>query len=148
MEKSADGQFDKLSDKRISNIRIAEIRVGQRIRDSLGNLDALQDSMQRHGLLQPIILDKKLNLIAGQRRLEAAKNLGWRYINAVTIQSQSELEKIEIELAENYQRKNFTTTELDKAEKKIQELQKKPIWKFLIHWWKSLRQWLRRLFRF
>ncbi len=147
MERQHSPQFDKLSDKSISNVRVSEIRVGERIRENLGNLDILQDSLQRHGLMQPIILDKKLNLIAGHRRLEAAKNLGWRYINAIIIAPGQDLQRLEMELEENLARKDFTPEEIAKGQKKLEELRRNTLWKKLLYWIKRFLSWLTSLFR-
>jgi len=37
------------------------------------------------GLLQPIIVDEELNLLAGARRLAAARKLGWTEIDCKII---------------------------------------------------------------
>ncbi len=52
----------------------------------------LMDSMQRTGLLQPILIKKhgdKFEVIAGHRRLTAARKLGWELINTIVIDAQS-----------------------------------------------------------
>lgn len=50
------------------------------------SLDELAASMEQVGLLQPISVrvvgPRRYELIAGERRLRAAKQLGWRYIDA------------------------------------------------------------------
>lgn len=56
-------------------IRIDEITIGERIREELGNLEKLAGSLQKYGLVHPIVIDEDLKLIAGQRRLEAANLL-------------------------------------------------------------------------
>jgi ParB-like chromosome segregation protein Spo0J len=48
-----------------------------RQRRQLTNIDQLADSISRTGLINPIVVDKGGNLIAGERRLEACRNLGW-----------------------------------------------------------------------
>ena len=60
---------------------ISEIRVGTRLRKDLGDLSTLSESMNVLGLLQPIIVDEELNLLAGARRLAAARKLGWTEID-------------------------------------------------------------------
>jgi len=56
--------------------KISEIKIGKRFRKDLGDIDALAQSIKEIGLLQPIIITKNNNLIAGLRRIEAYKKLG------------------------------------------------------------------------
>lgn len=67
----------------IRKIKIAEIIVGQRHRKDLGDLMALGDSIHQLGLLQPIGVTGRMELVWGERRLRACKMLGWREIDAV-----------------------------------------------------------------
>jgi ParB family chromosome partitioning protein len=68
------------------------------------------------------VISKKNVLIAGGRRLEAAKFLGWRTINAVIVDAPGELAKLEMEIEENIQRRDFTAGEISEAAKKIHRL--------------------------
>lgn len=103
-------------------INISEIKVKKRVRKDLGDLEPLKDSLRRYGLLNPITIDNKNRLIAGERRLEAAKLLGWTNINAVVVNNVSELTKLELELEENNQRKEFTDAELLEGYKRLERL--------------------------
>ena len=58
-------------------VKIETIRVKKRVRQNIGDIDALKESLRTYGLLNPITLTKDNELIAGERRLEAAKMLGW-----------------------------------------------------------------------
>lgn len=78
----------------------------------MGNLEPLKESLKRYGLLNPITINDKKELIAGNRRLEAAKQLGWTTINAVIVNISDRTRLLEIELEENTQRVNFTDTDL------------------------------------
>ena len=54
------------------------------LRQKLDNLDALAYSIKEHGLLQPIIvrpIDRRYEIVAGNRRYEAVRMLGLRKIN-------------------------------------------------------------------
>jgi ParB family chromosome partitioning protein len=55
---------------------VASIRVGQRHRRDLGDLNALVASIRREGLLQPITITPDGLLVCGARRL-AAVRLFW-----------------------------------------------------------------------
>ena len=58
------------------HIPLADIRVGQRMRTDLGDIDELAASISELGLLQPILLNPQFSLVAGLRRLEACRQLG------------------------------------------------------------------------
>lgn len=103
-------------------VNISEIKVKHRVRKDLGDIDSLKDSLKRYGLLNPITIDSKYRLIAGERRLEAAKALGWTNINAVIINNLTPLTKLELELEENNQRKEFTDAELLEGYKRLEKL--------------------------
>lgn len=103
-------------------VNIEEIKVKKRVRKDLGDLEPLKDSLRRYGLLNPITIDSKYNLIAGERRLAAAKAIGWTNINAVIINNITPLTKLELELEENNQRKEFTDSELLEGYKKLEKL--------------------------
>lgn len=103
-------------------VNISEIKVKHRVRKDLGDIDSLKDSLRRYGLLNPITIDSKYRLIAGERRLEAAKALGWTNINAVIINNLTPLTKLELELEENNQRKEFTDEELLEGYKRLEKL--------------------------
>jgi ParB family chromosome partitioning protein len=63
-------------------VKIDDIKTKKRIRKDLGDLDSLKESMKNYGLMNPVTLNSKYELVAGERRLEAAKALGWERINA------------------------------------------------------------------
>lgn len=63
---------------------IASIRVGERVRKALGDIEGLADSLESVGLLQPVAVTKdekgRYALVAGHRRLLAAKKAGWKNV--------------------------------------------------------------------
>jgi hypothetical protein len=59
---------------------VNRIKVGRRFRKALGDLRSLAESIQEVGLLHPVVVTPRGRLIAGRRRLEAAKLLGWRSV--------------------------------------------------------------------
>ena len=99
-----------------------DIKIKRRVRKDLGDLSALKESLKLYGLMNPITLNKKYELIAGERRLQAAKQLGWTTINANIIDNLSEIEQLEMELEENNQRKEFTDAELMEGYKRLERL--------------------------
>lgn len=70
---------------RLQFISVSEITVGPRIRKKLANIDGLASSMSELGLLQPILITQDKVLLAGYRRLTAAKKLGWKRIEALIV---------------------------------------------------------------
>jgi len=125
-------------------VQINDIKVKKRIRKDMGDINALADSMKRFGQISPILITKNNVLIAGGRRLEAARNLGWSTINAVVAEIPDELSKLEYELEENMQRRNFTPTETNEAAKRIYRLRNPSLFRRIIA---AIAGFFRRLFR-
>ena len=103
-------------------ISIETIVVAARIRKNPGDLSELAADLRKHGLINPITVmdcqNGQYQLIAGLRRLEAAKNTGMTQLRATVLSPMQAEEMLEIEIAENEQRLNFTTAErLEYAEK-------------------------------
>jgi ParB/RepB/Spo0J family partition protein len=80
-------------------------------------IQSLADNIARRGLLNPIIVEPmrlpevaedKYLLIAGERRLEAMRRLGWVHIPARQLSDLSPSERTLIEWAENVHRKDLT----------------------------------------
>lgn len=103
-------------------VKIDTIKVKKRVRRDLGDVDALKESLRTYGLLNPVTLNKDNELIAGERRLEAAKMLGWTNINAVILDNITPAEQLELELEENNQRKEFTKAELLEGYRRLERL--------------------------
>ena len=93
-------------------VQIKDIKIKKRVRKDLGNLEDLKDSMRIYGLMNPITLNSRYELIAGERRLQSAIQLGWTSINANIIDNLTEVDQLEMEIEENNQRKEFTEAEL------------------------------------
>lgn len=86
---------------------IHEIKVENRQREDLGDIQSLADSIAKYGLIQPIIVDQNKRLIAGGRRLTACVLLGFKQVDVVFRETISEDELYELELEENIRRKDF-----------------------------------------
>ena len=91
-----------------NKMTISDIKVGNRFRKDLGDIDSLAKSIEEIGLLHPIVVNENNELVAGHRRIEAAKKLGWTQISC-TVVNISDL--IKGELQENIARKDFTFSE-------------------------------------
>jgi ParB/RepB/Spo0J family partition protein len=122
-------------------IPIDDIKVHHRIRKDMGDLSTLKNSMNHYGLMSPITVTAETHeLIAGGRRLAAAKELGWPTIAAIEVKPSDAVARLEMELEENNQRIPFTPDELLAGYAKLEKLLRLP-------WWKRLWQWLKGLFR-
>lgn len=79
----------------------------------LAEMKGLEASIQEHGILLPIIVRKvntKFEIVAGERRYRAAKNIGLEYI-PVVIKEITDTESFSIALIENLQRENLNAIE-------------------------------------
>ena len=106
----------------MTKLKISDINIGERARSDYGDISALAASIQRYGLLHPIVIDDKNNLIAGERRLRAHIKLGKTEIEVKKFSELSDIDKKEIELEENIQRKELNWQELVLAKISLHEL--------------------------
>lgn len=104
-----------------SQIPISSIAVGERYRKDLGDLKSLMMSIQDIGLLHPVVVNAELVLIAGARRLEACKQLGWTDI-PVHILDLEDLLRAEHD--ENVVRKDFLPSEAVAIKKALEPLER------------------------
>ena len=89
-------------------MKISEITIANRFRKDLGDVRGLADSIQRVGLLHPVVVNIGGELIAGERRIEAYKLMGRDDIPVTQI----DLDNIITgEMDENFIRKDFAPTE-------------------------------------
>ena len=74
----------------------------------------LAQTLQTHGMIQPIVVrkknDDKYEVIAGERRLRAAKLLGWETISAI-VRNLTDRETASVALIENIQREELSVIE-------------------------------------
>jgi ParB family chromosome partitioning protein len=76
-------------------------------------IDALAESLQRHGLLQPVLvrrIDERFQLVAGERRLRAAIKAGWAEVPVQVVEA-DDRQAAEIAIVENLQRKDLNPLE-------------------------------------
>jgi len=126
--------------KAVDRIKVDET---ERIRTDIGDLKSLEESIGKVGLINPLIIDENESLVAGYRRLQACKNLGFQEVEVVVVDFNGDpLKKLDIEVAENFFRKDFTPEEILATEVKRREIlesrRKKGIFERLWLWLKSL----------
>src|SRR6266853_855567 len=88
-------------------VKLDSIICSDRHRAVFGDLDVLSESIKSKGVIQPVTVDPNLRLLAGERRVRAAKLAGLEEIPALIREIQGEIDAREIELFENVHRKNF-----------------------------------------
>jgi len=103
-------------------IPIEEIVIKRRIRQDLGDLSKLMESLKAYGLMNPILINSNRELIAGRRRLEAAQRLGWKNIEAHIVDSSSDVNELEMEIDENLHRRNLSAVELAEGMSRLEKL--------------------------
>jgi len=84
-------------------------------------LQELAESIKEHGILQPLIVTREGNryeLIAGERRFQAAKRAGLSRV-PVVVRSADEQGKLELAIIENIQRHNLNPIEEAKAYQRL-----------------------------
>lgn len=103
-------------------IKVKDVKVSSRVRKDIGDMENLKKSMKKHGLLNPITVTSRGELISGFRRLTAARELGWTEIEAKVVEPKNEIEQLEMEMEENIVRKEFSQQELLDGLKKKKNL--------------------------
>lgn len=104
-------------------VSIGKIIVADRSRKDLGDLNALATSIETVGLLHAIVVTPDLRLVAGERRLEACKILGWSQISVHTAANlQEALPFLLAERDENTCRKDLSPFEYVAHGKRLEEV--------------------------
>ena len=104
-----------VDDRIVHQVPVGEIHPSPRNpRHRLEGIDELAASIAEHQLLQPVVVRRRgrsgYELIAGHRRLEAVKLLGWTEIPAV-VRDETAAKAYILTLVENLQREDLTPKE-------------------------------------
>ncbi|MGP5219410.1 ParB/RepB/Spo0J family partition protein [Arthrobacter rhombi] len=110
------------------NMQIEKLRNHDgNIRSQVGEIDELADSIKAQGILQPLTvaphptLEGDYTVIAGHRRLQAAKRAGLSYVPVIINHSLvSKADQITAMLVENLQRADITTIDEAKAYQQLE----------------------------
>jgi ParB family chromosome partitioning protein len=108
-----DGALDRVREIPVQNINPNPRQP--RLNFDSDELSELAASIQEHGIIQPLIITHDENrdqyiLIAGERRLIAAKQAGLRSVPTI-LRDSSEQERLELALIENVQRADLSPLE-------------------------------------
>ena len=105
-----------------STLPIDGIQVGFRYRKDLGDLRSLADSIGEVGLLHPVVVTPEGRLIAGQRRLEACRLLGWAEVPVTVVDL---YQAARGEAHENLVRKDLLPSEIVALKRAIEPLERR-----------------------
>lgn len=104
--------------ERIVNVQVSGIstsRYQPREFFKKEKLDELVSSIKEKGIVQPVLVretqDGRYELIAGERRLRAVKQLGFEVIPAIIKKVDSDVDLLELSLIENIQREGLNPIE-------------------------------------
>ncbi|HHF42439.1 MAG TPA: hypothetical protein ENL38_01800 [Candidatus Aminicenantes bacterium] len=104
---------------KIINVKLDEVKIGKRYRTTNKDvIERLKSSIKEIGLLQPIVISKDKDLVAGFHRLQALKELGYEEVPAVVCKEDTEFF---CEMEENFVRSELTTLERAELLKTIQD---------------------------
>ena len=106
----------------MTKIKLLDIKVGERFREDLGDLEGLALSIRDNGLMHPIVIDADNNLIAGGRRHAALTLLATNKVQCenpefyketafTQFESLSPAKRKMLEIEENHRRKDVTWQE-------------------------------------
>jgi site-specific DNA-methyltransferase (adenine-specific) len=111
-------------------LRIPSIDTTGRIREDLGDIDSLVNSIREYGIIQPIVVDAvTFKLVVGGRRLIACTRLGIKELvhgrDFIWRGEEDALIRVAVELEENLRRKDLTWQEQLIGKKRLLEIMKK-----------------------
>ena len=104
-----------------AKVRIADIRIGERHRKDMGDIEGLARSIDEIGLLHPVVVRPDGTLVAGERRIKACLLLGWQDIPVTVIDLDA---IVRGECDENQKRKDWTPTEAVAIAKALEPLER------------------------
>lgn len=105
----------------MTTVPVASIVVGDRARKVYSNIDTLAASITSLGLLHPIVVTADRELVAGGRRLEAVKAMGWSEVPVTVAESLSGLDEVlRAESDENTEREPLKPSEAADLAAKIE----------------------------
>ena len=109
----------------LQSIPINSVTITNRIRKDLGDISALVANISELGLLSPILVNKQHQLLAGERRLTACRELGWTDIPAIIMDTADAERELAVEFAENRYRKDFNLEEIVDAGIQMERIESK-----------------------
>ncbi len=113
--------------RRYKEIEVKNVRPNPyqpRVEYDPESLQELKNSISEKGVIQPVTVREKdtyYELIAGERRLRAVKELGYEKIPAFIMDVESDNEMLELALIENIQREDLNPVDVARAYQRLTE---------------------------
>lgn len=93
-------------------VNIGDIIIREdRIRKDFGDITELAEDIRVNGLINPPVVTPEKVLLAGERRIMAMKELGYKQVEVRVMTTRDYEHRLMIEISENENRKNFSFTE-------------------------------------
>lgn len=96
--------------------------VDGRGRIDLGDIADLARSIREIGLLHPVVVTASMELVAGERRLAAVRELGWTEVPVTVVNLDNAAAVLQAELEENTCRKALSAYEADVIRQKREQV--------------------------
>jgi len=123
---------------------INDIIIHERIRRETQDMSDLVDSIRKIGLIHPVIVNEKNELMSGFRRLQACKEMGWESIEVKVVSTGDDaLFKLDWEYHENLGREGLSPSDQAHYTEMRQTILNPP----KPGWWKRLWCYIRNLFK-
>lgn len=89
-------------------------------REEYGDIESLARHIAEYGLLHPLVINTRDQLIAGRRRLKAIQSLGWTRAAVNVVDNLEDLTRaLRAETGENVHRKSYTPSEAVRIGKRM-----------------------------
>jgi ParB family chromosome partitioning protein len=114
-------------EKNLVHLKIGKIKPNPyqpRGKFDKAKMEELTLSIKEKGIIQPVVVrpvGDEFELVAGERRFLAAKNLGMEKVPALVMEKLSKEEMLELSLIENLQRENLNPIDLGRGYKRLLE---------------------------
>jgi len=124
-EQIQEGAAAPATDESLIHVKVADVKPNPyqpRIKFDEKALNELKDSIREKGLIQPITIRRKnshYELIAGERRLRAAIEVGFAKIPAYIMKVETKEEMLELAIVENVQRERLNPIEQASAYQRL-----------------------------
>jgi len=109
--KTAGEVGEKIGEIKVSSIQPNKMQPRKKFKSD--KLKQLKDSIKEKGIIQPVVVrptESGYELIAGERRFKAAKELGYENIPAI-VKNVNDADSLELSLVENIQREELNPVE-------------------------------------